>query len=249
MPTSLHITAFLSHYEGLGARVQSDLIRWLNDQKERARAELLLAQLDESLVKLTAAAGVARKKAASAENDAQDAKDLAGVQERAEQAAFSAVEAAVQARDEEELETAQGLALVATQRKEAAHAEARAAQEYINVAESIATAAATAAANAEELLQTAEQHLSSGNVSTWDVCELLNVELSDRLADFKSWDAVGKAVDVMLPTLASQPMLSSKQLERDVATEAKTLELPSQVTTSSGMSALDLVRSVRRHRD
>lgn len=84
MPVSLHTKAFLSHYDGLGKRVKPDFINWLDEQKERARAELLLAQLDESVEELGKVAVAATRKTATAEHDAQDAADLAGVEERAE---------------------------------------------------------------------------------------------------------------------------------------------------------------------
>eukprot|EP01048_Picozoa_sp_COSAG05_P013626 COSAG05_NODE_1468_length_4793_cov_6.365069_3_plen_230_part_00 len=78
-PVSLHITAFLSHNDGLGKRVKPDFINCLDEQKERARAELLLAQLDESVEELGKVAVGAARKAATSEHDAQDAADLAGV--------------------------------------------------------------------------------------------------------------------------------------------------------------------------
>ena len=77
----------------------------------------------------------------------------------------------MQARDEEEPEAARGLALIATQRKEEAQAEARKAQEYILIADEKATVAAAAAAKAENLLENMERYLSDKNFSTWDICE------------------------------------------------------------------------------
>jgi hypothetical protein len=102
MPVSLSITAFLSHYTNLSAKVQPQFVVWAEEQKERARASLLLAQLEDDVEAGRAKETLTAQKALSAADDAHDAKDEHQIKEREEQAAVSAVEAAVQARDAEE---------------------------------------------------------------------------------------------------------------------------------------------------